>query len=109
MQKAPVRWSVFGAMVIFLLIFSAFYQPVVVLGHSMQPTLDDKQVVWMNRQHYRWHPIQRGAGLPPRRLQPQRRRPALAAPRGDALGRPALIPPPRRARIKSSHLCPLPR
>lgn len=39
--------------------FGAFYQPVVVQGKSMAPALRDGQLVWMAKQHYRWHNVRR--------------------------------------------------
>jgi signal peptidase I len=46
-----------GGALMGLIVFGTCYQPVVVQGRSMQPTLKDGQLVWMNRQHYRWHTV----------------------------------------------------
>jgi signal peptidase I len=48
---------VFGCILAGLISFSVFYQPVVVQGKSMQPTFRDGQLVWMDRQHYRFHRV----------------------------------------------------
>ena len=43
-----------------LLTFGLLYQPVVVQGQSMMPSLRDGQVIWMGRQRVRRHAIRRG-------------------------------------------------
>lgn len=53
----PARLSVFGCILMGIVAFSVFYQPVVVQGKSMQPTFRDGQLVWMDRQHYRFHSV----------------------------------------------------
>lgn len=53
----PARLAVFGCILVAVVSFSVFYQPVVVQGKSMQPTFRDGQLVWMDRQHYRFHNV----------------------------------------------------
>ncbi|HEY3265696.1 MAG TPA: signal peptidase I [Armatimonadota bacterium] len=54
------RHAVTGGLASVLLGFGLFYQPVVVQGQSMAPSLKDGQVIWMGRQSLRRHAFRRG-------------------------------------------------
>ena len=56
-RKARLR-TFTGALAV-ISVFGAFYRPVVVQGRSMAPALNDGQLVWMAKQHYRWHDIRK--------------------------------------------------
>jgi len=58
--KRPVRWAAVSGALSMVFLFGSFYRPVVVLGHSMEPALKDRQIVWMGRQVFRSRPIRRG-------------------------------------------------
>lgn len=52
-----LRLPVLSAILASLVAFSVLYQPVVVQGKSMLPSLHDGQVLLMDRQYYRFHQV----------------------------------------------------
>jgi signal peptidase I len=56
-QHSSKRLAVCTAILVSLVAFGAFYQPVVVQGKSMLPSLRDGQVLLMDRQYYRFHRV----------------------------------------------------
>lgn len=51
------RLSFWSAILVSIVGFSVFFQPVVVQGKSMLPSLHDGEVLLMDRQHYRFHHV----------------------------------------------------
>jgi signal peptidase I len=61
-SKKPLarRWSVILGMAGALYLAGNIFQPTVVVGKSMAPTLDNGKVIWVDRTYYRFHKPQRG-------------------------------------------------
>lgn len=60
MPSRSTRWAAISGISTLAVVFSALYQPVVIVGHCMEPALKNKDLVWMDRQYYRSHPVRRG-------------------------------------------------
>jgi signal peptidase I len=54
------RWAGIFAVAGGLLIIGCIYQPTVVIGQSMSPTLKDGRVIWVDRLYYSSHPPRDG-------------------------------------------------
>jgi signal peptidase I len=54
------RWTVILGMAGALYLAGNVFQPTVVVGKSMAPTLDNGKVIWVDRTYYRFHKPQRG-------------------------------------------------
>lgn len=54
------RWSKIVALACVLYGIGNLYQPTVVVGNSMAPTLDSGKVIWVDRTYYKTHKPQRG-------------------------------------------------
>ncbi len=54
------RWTTVGVTSLVLLLVGIFFQPTVVVGESMMPSLVSGRVVWVDRSYYRSHLPQRG-------------------------------------------------
>jgi signal peptidase I len=59
-RKQRTRWM--GLMAFALLLYGAgsFYQPTIVVGESMSPTLETGRVIWIDRTYYNTHAPKRG-------------------------------------------------
>jgi len=59
-QKMPKRWLWIGGLSATLFLAGSFFQPTVVLGQSMSPTLSPHQMIWVDRTYYLTHPPKQG-------------------------------------------------
>lgn len=59
-MRALHRWSWIGTGSAVVCALGALYQPAVVLGNSMSPTLSSGRVIWLDRGYYRNHRPRRG-------------------------------------------------
>ncbi len=55
-----IRWSKIIALASVLYGIGNLYQPTVVVGNSMAPTLDSGKMIWVDRTYYKTHTPQRG-------------------------------------------------
>lgn len=60
MKPALKRWTVIGLTAVALYSIGNVFQPTVVVGQSMSPTLTSGRVIWVDRTYYRNHRPERG-------------------------------------------------
>src|SRR3712207_8944392 len=54
------KWLTMGASAAVLFSAGSLYQPTVVVGNSMAPTLQSGRVIWIDRTYYKLHQPRRG-------------------------------------------------
>jgi signal peptidase I len=59
-RKTVYRWLMIGAAATAVYTIGNLYQPTVVVGRSMAPTLTPGKVVWVDRTYYKLHRPERG-------------------------------------------------